>query len=292
MPRENAMRSAPSADETARDVAALKAEGWVMLPELLSAATLAEMRAALEPHLRGELPGRNDFEGYRTERVYSLVDVHPVFADLVEHPRILAVLDALLQPNYLLTASQAIHIRPGETPQGWHSDDIFYSIPRPRPAVSIATIWAVDAFTAENGATQVMRGSHRWDDADALAAMQGIEFESRPEHERTPVAKGPIGARWQDLVADVVMPPGSVVLFLGTLIHRGGENRSDRPRLGLSNQYCQPWGRQQENYLVSIPRERAARMSPRVQALLGYSIHPPFMGHVRGIHPRRLLEEG
>jgi hypothetical protein len=34
----------------------------------------------------------------------------------------------------------------------------------------------------------------------------------------------------------------------------------------------------------------AARYSPRVQALLGYSIHPPFMGYVDGMHPRRLIE--
>jgi ectoine hydroxylase-related dioxygenase (phytanoyl-CoA dioxygenase family) len=89
----------------------------------------------------------------------------------------------------------------------------------------------------------------------------------------------------------VTMPAGSVVVFLGTLIHRGGENRTDHARLGLSNQYCQPWARQQENYMVSVPPAEAARMSPRVQALLGYSIHPPFMGHVRGVHPRRLLEQ-
>lgn len=44
-----------------------------------------------------------------------------------------------------------------------------------------------------------------------------------------------------------------------------------------------------ENYTSSIAREAAARMSARVQSLLGYSIHPPFMGHVRGLHPRRLL---
>ena len=68
--------------------------------------------------------------------------------------------------------------------------------------------------------------------------------------------------------------------------------RSMAPRLALSNQYCQPWARQQENYLLSVPRETARAMSLRVQALLGYSIHPPFMGHVNGIHPRRLLGEG
>ena len=42
---------------------------------------------------------------------------------------------------------------------------------------------------------------------------------------------------------------------------------------------------------MSASPPEAARMSPRVQALLGYSIHPPFMGHVRGLHPRRLLEQ-
>ena len=97
--------------------------------------------------------------------------------------------------------------------------------------------------------------------------------------------------RLADALVDVTMPGGSVVVFLGTLVHRGGANRSDRPRLALSNQYCQPWARQQENYLLSVTRERARRMSARVQGLLGYSIHPPFMGHVNGVHPRRLLED-
>jgi ectoine hydroxylase-related dioxygenase (phytanoyl-CoA dioxygenase family) len=278
-------------EETARDVAAIGAEGWVVIPELLPPALLAEMRAALAPHLQRERLGRNDFEGYRTERLYSLVALHPVFAELVEHPRILAICDALLQPNYLLTASQAINIQPGETPQTWHTDDAFYAIARPRPAVSIATIWAVDAFTAENGATQVIRGSHLWGDTETWASLGAIDFTTRPDLERVPVPKSPPRAELRELVMDVTMTPGSVVVFLGTLVHRGGENRSDRQRLGLSNQYCQPWGRQQENYTVSVTRADAARMSPRVQALLGYSVHPPFMGHVRGVHPRRLLED-
>jgi ectoine hydroxylase-related dioxygenase (phytanoyl-CoA dioxygenase family) len=257
---------------------------------LLSTPQLAEMRAALAPHLNGERPGRNDFEGYRTERVYSLVALAPIFTDLIEHPRIIAICDALLQPNYLLTASQAINIRPGETPQSWHSDDAFYAVPRPRAAISIATIWAVDPFTTENGATQVVRGSHQWGDPEAWASIDAIDFATTPDPERTPVPKGTPPDRLGDQIVDVTMPAGSVVVVLGTLIHRGGENRSDRPRLGLSNQYCQPWARQQENYLASVPREQAARMSPRVQSMLGYSIHPPFMGHVNGVHPLRMLE--
>jgi ectoine hydroxylase-related dioxygenase (phytanoyl-CoA dioxygenase family) len=85
------------------------------------------------------------------------------------------------------------------------------------------------------------------------------------------------------------MPAGSVVIFVGTLWHGGGANQSAAPRCGISNQYAQPWARQQENFTLAVPRERAARMSARVQELLGYSIHPPFMGHVGGSHPKRLL---
>jgi hypothetical protein len=34
----------------------------------------------------------------------------------------------------------------------------------------------------------------------------------------------------------------------------------------------------------------AARYSPRIRSMLGYSIHPPFMGFVDGVHPERLLD--
>src|SRR5579883_1055072 len=145
-------------------LAAIRDEGYVVLPELLGASELAEVRAALAPHLGRRALGRNNFEGFETERVYSLVARGAVFERLVEHPRVLALVDALLDPSYLLTASQAICIHPGETPQAFHTDDSFYRIARPRDAISVSTFVAVDAFTKENGATQVVPKSHLWGD--------------------------------------------------------------------------------------------------------------------------------
>ena len=87
----------------------------------------------------------------------------------------------------------------------------------------------------------------------------------------------------------LAMPAGSAVVFPGTLWHRGGANRSQTPRLALSTQYCEPWARQQENFFLSVPREVARGLSELVQELLGYSIHPPFMGHAGGLHPKRHL---
>jgi hypothetical protein len=209
-----------------------------VLPDLIPPGDLAEMRGALAPALDAELYGRNDFEGHRTQRVYSLVAQAPVFTALVEHPRVLALCDAFLEPNYLLIASQAIRILPGETPQPFHTDDSLYHIARD-PVIDFATV---------------------------------------PDAQRIPRPKGARPAWLHGELRDVVMPAGAGIAFLGTLVHRGSENRSDRPRLALSNQYCQPWARQQENYCLSVPREQARAMSPRVQELLGYSVHPPFIG--------------
>jgi ectoine hydroxylase-related dioxygenase (phytanoyl-CoA dioxygenase family) len=256
---------------------------------LLSDHDLAEIRRELEPHLASDPSGRNNFEGYRTQRVYSLVGKGKIFEDLTEHPRILGICDALLLPNYLLTASQAICIHPGETPQPFHTDDSFYLIPRPRNAISVSTIWAVDAFTDQNGATQIVTGSHRWNDEQVGELISSYDFSTTPREEREPKVALPPPAEWLDKIQDAAMPAGSVIVFLGTLVHRGGENRSTLPRLGFSNQYCEPWARPQENFFLSIPQTKAATYSERIQGLLGYSIHPPFMGHANGLHPRRTL---
>lgn len=271
------------------EVALLHTHGYVVLERLLDAALLDHMRAALAPHL-GQHRGRNPFEGRATERVYTLVARHRLFHDLVEHPRILRLCDRFLQPRYLLTTSQAICIHPGERAQAWHTDDSFYAIPRPRPAISISVIFAIDDFTAENGATQIALGSHLLGNEVDQLVNAAMDFTPGNTSDGDP----PLPASLACPVIDAVMPAGSAIVFLGTLVHRGGSNRTNRARLALSNQYCQPWARQQENYALAVPPDqvRALAMSPRVRSLLGYDIHPPFMGHVGGIHPERLIEAG
>jgi len=87
-----------------------------------------------------------------------------------------------------------------------------------------------------------------------------------------------------------IMPAGSVVIFLGTTWHGGGQNRSEAPRLAVTHQYCEGYLRQQENYLLELSRETVRSLSPQMRALVGYSVHPPFMGMVNGQHPLRVIE--
>jgi len=293
-----ARMEAPTPETVAADVARINADGFVVVDALLSPAEVAECRAALGPELAREHFGRNPFEGLRTQRVYSLPSVAPIFARLVEHPRVLAILDAFLAPNYLLTAAQAICIHPGEAPQSVHYDDSFYPFPRPRPAISLATIIAVDDFTLENGATEVIAGSHRWGDdlPDGTVSAGDFAQRSRFGHGTVGEANTLMRAAATPSAGDprlrpTVMPAGSAIVFLGTLWHRGGANRSRAPRLAVSTQYCEPWARQQENFTLGIAPEIARTFSPRVQELLGYSIHPPFMGHIGGLHPKRRLAD-
>ena len=247
---------------------AIRRDGYVVVQSLLTPAEVDEIKQSLAPWLEGRLMGRNDFEGFHSQRVYALLAKAPSVARIIEHPDVLAVLDRLLLPHYRLSACLAIQVHPGETPQGWHADDSYVLMPRPRPMMGVSAIWAFDDFTEHNGATEVIPGSHAW----------GPDEQAESEDPRA---------------VKVVMPAGSVVLFAGTLVHRGGGHRGRGTRLAITPQYCQPWVRQIENMALAVPPEIARAYSERIQELCGYDIfEPTFVGYVDGMHPKRLLDPG
>ena len=73
---------------THRLVEAIRRDGYVVVPDLLSRREVAEIKESLAPELRGQLMGRNDFEGLRTERVYALLAKAPAVARIIEDPEI------------------------------------------------------------------------------------------------------------------------------------------------------------------------------------------------------------
>src|SRR6185295_16707002 len=137
--------------------------GYLIFERVLSPDRVAEIRAALAPHLAADLTGRNDFEGRKTNRVYALLAKSPVFAELAIHPLALAFAEAELGPSLLLSALLAINLHPGESVQPWHFDDSSIRLPRPRPALGISAFWAIDDTTEVNGSTEVVPGSHLWE---------------------------------------------------------------------------------------------------------------------------------
>ncbi|NNC99331.1 MAG: phytanoyl-CoA dioxygenase family protein [Gammaproteobacteria bacterium] len=258
-------------------------DGYLVFDSVLDRDEVAMIRDALDPFLDANVRGRNSFEGVRSNRIYAMLNKSAKFSDLVTHPLPLSFAEAELGRSCLLSACIAIQLNPGESVQPWHYDDAHLQIPRPRAAYGLSVFWAIDETNDENGATEVIPGSHRWGDnmLDGSLSDADLEDNSTPDPANDPAAHA-------EAIA-VPLQPGSLMIAKGTLWHRGGANRSSKPRLIVTPQYCPGWSRQLENMLLAVSPENAGKLSKRARELLGYSIHPPFMGYVDGVHPQRVL---
>jgi ectoine hydroxylase-related dioxygenase (phytanoyl-CoA dioxygenase family) len=258
-------------------LARLDVDGFTIVEDYLTEDQLVRFREGLR-HCLNTYRGRNPFEGLATERVYTLVGRGKIYEEIACDHRLLAILDRLLAPNYLLSADHAICIYPGEKAQALHFDDGFYPFPRPRRAISISVIGAIDAFMPENGGTVLYRGSHKWPSEQIQAVREAVE-------------RGEMGVAAEHRT-QLAMTPGAICVFQGTLLHGGGANRTDAPRLAFTNQYCEPWARPQENFFLGVPKEKVRGMSREMQILLGYELLRPanIMGQVSGYHPIKTLD--
>jgi ectoine hydroxylase-related dioxygenase (phytanoyl-CoA dioxygenase family) len=240
---------------------ALQRDGYVVLDDAVDAATWKHTRDELERLLPDTPYGRQDFEGYRTKRVYALFGKTRALDPMAVHPRVLELLDAVLD-EYQLSAPTGIEIGPGEKAQGLHPDDALYPIPRPHPELVVNVMWPLCDFTEANGATRIIPGSHAWVDQIPTPDTPTIPVEA---------------------------PAGSAIVYLGNVWHGGGANTTDQPRLGVVLHYGRAWLRAAENHVLVVPPDVARTLAPRLQELLGYNICKPFIGYVDGRHPRKLL---
>jgi ectoine hydroxylase-related dioxygenase (phytanoyl-CoA dioxygenase family) len=252
-----------SADVAIGDAcAALDEAGAAVIEGYVSPEKVAALKAELAPHREATPMGRNDFEGFASRRVYGLFGKTRGLDELAIDPLILGALDHTLGPYYQLSGPVGIDLGPGETPQGLHQDDTVYPLPFPHQPVVLNTMWALDDFTDDNGATLVVPGSHTAPNTDPPDPARAIK---------------------------ATMPAGSVMLYVGSLWHGGGANTTSEYRLGVILEYVASWLRAQETHLLVVPPEVVATLPPKLQELLGYNIYPPFLGYVDGRHPRRTL---
>jgi ectoine hydroxylase-related dioxygenase (phytanoyl-CoA dioxygenase family) len=245
-------------DCRAEDVAAaLAAEGCAIVERLVEPALLARARTELAPWLAATAPGPDDFAGRRTRRTGGLVARSPTCRELVMHPLVLAAVRATLPhaTSVQLHLTQVIAIGPGEPAQAVHRDQwAFDFFPFPSGyEVQCNTIWAMTDFTARNGATRVVPGSHRFADRLQLA-----EADTEPAE----------------------MPAGSALFYTGSLYHGGGANRSEEERLGVNLTYAVSWLRQEENQYLSVPAELARTLPEPLLRLLGYARGAYALGYV------------
>lgn len=235
---------------------AMARDGACIVAELLSPAELEAIETDLRPWLERAQTGGDDFTGRRTKRTGALIARCPTTRAVVMHPKILEAANLLLRPyceRIQLHLTQTIDILPGQGAQFLHRDRLAWGGFLPKPIEpQFNTIWALTDFTEENGATHVVPGSHMWE----------LDRDARP-----------------DETVQAVMRRGSVLLYSGTVIHGGGENRSDGERLGMNITYCLSWLRQEENQYLSCPPEIARELPQELTDLLGYTMGNYALGY-------------
>ena len=220
----------------------------LVIISLLDEDGLERIKNDLKPYLEVTKNGQDEFTGFETKRVGALMARSKTCQDLALNTFINQMADSFLGPHcesYQLHFTSAIQIGPGESSQILHRDRGVWGgyIPR-KIETQFSTVWAINDFTKENGATQVVPGSHKW------------------HKDRQPLPEE---------IAYAEMQAGSVFIYTGSVLHGGGTNNTDEPRLGVFLHYAPSWLRQEENQYLSCPPEVAKDFSPELRSLIGYS---------------------
>ena len=224
-------------------------DGAVIIDGVLGNERLKALEHDYAPFLKKEVYGRDAFTGFHTQRIGALIARSTACGELALEPRMLGAARTYLAEHcddVQLHFTSAVAIAPGESAQILHRDRGIWGGYLPRQIEPLfSTIWALTPFIKENGATQVVVGSHHW------------EKKRQPE---------------LDEIAYAEMSPSSVLCYNGTVLRWGGANATeDETLVGVFLHYTMNWLRQEENQYLSCPPEHTEQLSQELRALIGYA---------------------
>lgn len=257
---------APLLDAKGMYLDRLRSKGYFIVERLAAQALVDRVTEELEPWFEATPNCRGDFYGWSTTRLGAVLLKSRASHALVLNELILAIMDEVLGPHcdwYQLNLSQGIRIHPGERRQVPHRDEEMWPCAKGRAEYLVNVMWALSDYTADNGATLLWPRSQ----------FDSLSRELREDD------------------ADIAeMPRGSALVYLGSVTHCGGENRSAAPRTGLIFSYSLGWLKQYENAFLTYPPQIAREFSKPIRDLLGYRIHRPNLGGYEGQDPAVLFE--
>ena len=251
-------------------IAVVERDGGVVIRDFFDAQTVAEVRSDVDQALAAVPWGQDDFSGHRTKRLYGIFQHtrhaatavrHPHYAGLAKHflelpvPVFIGEDQAELAPSYNVGVSSIIDIHPGEGAQPLHRDDTVWQWRHPQGyrQARVQIMVAITDFTAENGGTMVVPGSHLWGDDRGPRVDEAVPTQ---------------------------MSAGSALIWVGGTFHGGGTNSSGSNRIGLTIGLDLGFLRQEENAYLTYPLEVVKSFDEDIQRLLGWSVCPPGTGFV------------
>jgi len=245
-------------------VSQIREDGYAVVPNFLDEQTLERLRCGLAP-VFDAIGSRPDKDyGQQTLHTHNLLAKTRAVDEVLVDDRLLGLIEAVLGPDFQVSGVAAMRPGPGDRRQRMHQDDGHYPIPRPHPPLIVNTLIALDPFTAENGATEVVPGSHR--------------STARVEQDVPTVT--------------VEMPAGALLFWEGALWHRGGGNSTrNEYRRSINVNFNLAWLKQRENQFVGVPWEVAVEMPEKLQALIGYKLTNFGLGTVDYRNPMETVKQ-
>ena len=227
----------------------LDEQGYVLLRGLIETDLLQALKHRIAELFDEEGPhaGHEFKQEEHAHRLSNLVDKGEVFQRAVILPGLLDYVRHVLGPGMKLSSLNARSADPhSEDGQPLHVD--MGAIPDEQGYWVCNTVWMLDAFTTENGATRMVPGSHKW------------------------------GTRPQDVMANPMAPHPDEILLTGEagtiavmnahMWHGGTANRTGAPRLAMHAFYCRSDKPQQQYQKRLLRPEVQAGMGPDLRRLL------------------------
>ena len=233
----------------ALDSERLDREGFAIIEDVLEKSTLESVRERVEELYRQE--GENAGSEFRKEpgarRLANLVDKGQIFERLITTPRILDLVRHVLGDKFKLSSFNARSANPYSTEaQPLHCDAS--ALPDEHGFWVCNTIWLLDDFTRDNGATRVIPGSQNW-----RKLPQNVLPDPAEPHAEEVLMLG---------------RAGSVVVMNTHAWHGGTANRSAEARRALHGFYCRSDKPQQQYQKRLLSVQTQSRLSPELRKIL------------------------
>ena len=242
----------------------IREDGYAVVPDFIDQQTVDRLCDGLAPVFDGIGSRMTTDHGQQTVHTHNLLAKTRAVDDVLVNDRLLALVEAVLGPDFQISGVAAMRPGPGDRRQRMHQDDGHYPIPRPHPPLILNTLIALDPFTAENGATEIVPGSHR---------VVGRVDPDVP-------------------TVSVEMPAGGLMLWEGAVWHRGGGNSTrNEYRRSINVNFNLAWLKQRENQFVGVPPEVVVAMPEKLQALIGYKLTNFGLGSVDYRNPIETVKQ-
>jgi len=226
----------------------LDEQGYLLFPGIMDEVWLENLRAKYEELMakEGQSAGLEVHQEKGTRRLADLVNKGEIFDRVYTHPRVLAAVFHVLGGEFKLSSLNGRDAIPGEGHQQLHAD--WGHLDSGEPFHVVNSLWMLDDFTAENGATRVVPGTHR---------LGKTPQEVLPD----PAAPHP-----EQVLA--IAPAGTVLVFNAHLWHGGTKNTTQRTRRALHAYYTARAFPQQLDQRQHIRLETYRRISPAARYIL------------------------